>query len=319
MPRCVPLALLLFVFSLSANANASSLIDRAKAAVSNGTVDPARDLAPIIARLAATRDTSEQDRLMSGIEDLGSYALMLLRSLNVTDEVLDEAIAIANSDTGADQSAIKFRGSLLAQWKATRPAIGNSPAPADAHSSTSPEKERAALELLRKRKERVSPDNLGQAALRGDAEVVAALLDAGIDVNAPLVAGMTALDFATGAGCFDNTDVAAQLATIDVILKRGANVTRTDGGGNTILMGAMDCPLPVIERLIASGAPVNAANAQNFTPLQLAFAKGKWDVADVLVQHGARLSRKAIDELFFEKPTDPKKLAVIQRATKSED
>ena len=57
------------------------------------------------------------------------------------------------------------------------------------------------------------------------------------------------------------------------------------------------------------------ANAQGFRPLHLAFAEGKWDVAEFLVGRGARISKEAIDKLFFEKPTDPKKLALIRRAT----
>jgi hypothetical protein len=349
MLRCVPLAAVLFATSLAATPSASSLIDRAKAAANSGAVDTARDLAPIMERLASTRDTNEQDALMSGIEDLGAYdgtspaavkaylrtaappvlltiargkapgsvrckAFMLLRTLNVPDAVLDQAIAIANSDTSADQQAIRFRGKLLEDWKATRLTIGDTPVNAASGSSRSPATEQEALKFLRQRGKRVSPDSLSQAALHGDALVMSALLDAGIDVNAPLVGGMSALDFATGIGCFDDADLAARLATVDVLLKRGADVKGSDDGGNTVLMRALDCPAPVVARLIAAGASVDAVNAQNFAPLQVAFAKGKWDIAKLLVDNGARLSRKAIDALFFEKPADPEKLALIQRA-----
>src|SRR5215212_1657990 len=133
------------------------LIDRAKAAVLGGTYDVQRDLAPLLERLAATQDAEEQDDLLDTVEELGGYdtilpadvkkyfreaappillnvirsaapgsvrtdALMLLRTLNVEVPVLDEAIAIANADTSADARAIKFRGTLLENWKSTRPA-----------------------------------------------------------------------------------------------------------------------------------------------------------------------------------------------------
>jgi hypothetical protein len=320
-----------------------SLIDHAKVAVRDGTDDPARDLGPMIERLRTTSNESDQYHLILAIEDLGRYdganpaavkaylreaappallavarsksardvrgdALMALRTLNVSDSVLDEAIALAEADHD-----IQFSGRLLADWKTNRPGIGASPAPP---ASISAAKEQAALALLRRRDERVSVYTLSQAAEHADAEIVNALLDAGIDVNADLLGGMRALDFATSPGCvFEKASLAARLATIDLLIQRGADAKRKDTGGNTILMGAMECPPPVVEKLIAAGASVTAANSQGFTPLAVAFAKGRWDIAAVLVKHGGRLSQQAIDKLFFEKPTDPEKLALIRRAT----
>jgi hypothetical protein len=335
-----------------------ALIDQAKAAVRDGTADPARDLAPILERLRTSREESDQRAVIRAIEDLGRYdganpaavkeylregappvllevarskadglvrcsALMALRDLNASDEVLDEAVALTLADASSDQKAIKFRGRLLADWKETRGRIGASPAPA---STTSAAKEQAALNLLRRRDERVSVYTLSQAAEHADAELVTALLDAGIDVNADLLGGMRALDFATSPGCvFEKGSLAARLATIDLLFQRGADAKRQDTRGNTILMGALECPPQVVEKLIAAGASVTAANSQGFTPLAFAFAKGRWDLAAVLVAHGGRLSQQAIDKLFFEKPTEPEKLALIKRATtptaanKSED
>jgi len=325
-----------------------SLIDQAEAAVENGTADPARDLAPLLERLRTTTDATEQDDLIGAIEDLGEHdgytpaavkaylrenappvllaiaksqapgrvradALLVLRDLNVADSVLDEAIALANADTSADQRSIKFHGELLAQWKesGTRTVVSAAPNP-----SISPAKERSALAFLRQNSRRVSPDILGLAALRGEADVVAALLDAGIDVDTPLHGGDRALDRAVSSGCHDDeADLADRLATVDVLLQRGADARRKDSRGNSILMGAIYCPPPVVEKLIAAGASIDAVNAQGVAPLQMAFATGNWDVAELLVERGARLSKKAIDDLFFEKPTDPERLALIRRAT----
>src|SRR6185436_9642561 len=205
--RYVPIALLLVATSLEAARkppkppSAESMIDGVRPAVLNGTVEPARDLAPLLERLRTTSDESEQDDLIDAIEEFGESdamvpaavkaylreaappvllavarskapgsvrcdALMVLRDLNVADSVLDEAVAIANADTSADQRAIKFRGELLANWKETRG--GEPPAPALSSSG----KEQAALEVLRRRRERVSPYNLGQAAQHADTELV---------------------------------------------------------------------------------------------------------------------------------------------------
>ena len=335
--------------SSSQEPSARQLIERAKAAVEAGTVDPARDLAPLLEHLAATHDASEQGDLVRAIEQLGEHdganpaavkaylleaappvllalagnraadanvrcdALMALRSLNVADGVLDQGIAIANAETGTAQHQIKFRGELLANWKESRRTAGETPA---APAPVSSAKERAALEYLRQHHQRVSPEALGQAALQGDAGAVTALLDAGLDVNAPTVAGLSALGEAAGIGCVQSeTPLESRLATIDVLLAHGAAIKRRDSSGNTVLMFAMQCPLPVIARLVAAGAPLEAVNAQGFKPLQAAFANGRWDAAELLVGHGSRLSKKAIGQLFFEKPTDPRKLALIRAAT----
>ncbi|HEY6323270.1 MAG TPA: ankyrin repeat domain-containing protein [Thermoanaerobaculia bacterium] len=326
----------------------AALIERATAAVADGTVDPARDLAPLLQRLAAGHDESDQDDLVHAVDSLGRHygtspaavkaylreaappvllaiarskapagvrgnALMALRSLNVADSVLDEAIAIAKAETGPAQHEIGFRGGLLANWKESRQSVG--PAPA-APTPGAPAKERAALEYLRRHHQPVSTGNLGQAALRAETDVVVALLDAGVEVNATAAGGLTPLGEAGGIGCAGSeATVEARLATIDALLQHGANVKWRDSLGNTILMHGVLCPVPVVAKLVAAGVPLDAVNAQGFTPLQMAFAQGKWDVAELLVEHGVRISKKAMDQLFFEKPTDPKKLALIRRAT----
>ena len=352
--RSAPLVIVLLLAAMSVEAakkpkqpSAELLIDQATAAVENGTADPARDLAPLLERLRTTTDESEQDDLIDAIEDLGqdegyspaavkAYlreaappvllavarstapgdvrcdALMVLRDLNVADSVLDEAVAIANADTSADQKAIRFRGELLANWKESggRPVVEPNP-------SISPAQEKAALDFLRQHRRRVSVDVLSGAAMDGEADVVAALLDAGIDVNVNLGGGVGLLDRAAGMDCVDeDVGTDARLATIDVLLRRGADVRRKDSRGNTILIGAVYCPPPVVDKLIAAGASIDAVNMQGFSPLHMAFTTGNWDVAELLVERGARLSQQEIDKLFFEKPTDPDKLALVKRATK---
>jgi len=231
----------------------------------------------------------------------------------VDDTVLDEAIAIANAETGPAQHEISFRGSLLANWKESRRETGASSA---APNPGAPAKEKAALEFLRKHHEPVSADSLGEASLHAETDLVVALLDAGVDVNATVTGGLTPLLEAAGFGCAGSKGtVDARLATIDALIQHGANVRWRDSLDNTIMMQAVLCPVPVVAKLVAAGAPIDVANSQGFRPLHMAFAQGKWDVAELLVGRGARISKEAIDKLFFEKPTDPKKLALIRRAT----
>src|SRR5215467_8523305 len=76
MIRCLALVLLLAAPSVEAAKppkppSFESLIDHAKAAVRDGTVDPARDLAPLLERLRTSTVEMEQSFLLSAIEDLG--------------------------------------------------------------------------------------------------------------------------------------------------------------------------------------------------------------------------------------------------------
>jgi hypothetical protein len=326
--------------------SADSLVDRAEAAVETGNVDPQRDLAPLVERLASTKVEDEQDSLVRAIAALGRHdgrspasvkaylrqaappallsvargqaaadlrmnALMALRSLDVDDATLDEGIAIGAAST---EHSVKFGGQLLADWKASRPA------PEELKVAATPEaaaREKAALALVKSRHSSVSAYSLGVAASEADPELVAALLDAGVDVNSTLVAGDSPLSEAAGSGCVGHDDVplADRLATIDLLIARGADVKRLDNAGNTLLVGAVHCPLPVMEKLVAAGASATVVGQTGFGPLQFALANARWDLAQFLVDHGARISRKAVDEIFFEKPADPEKIALLKKAT----
>jgi hypothetical protein len=323
-----------------------ALIHDAESAVESGSVDPQHHLAPLVERLAASQDEGEQDSLVSAIERLGrsdgrspaavktylrqaappallalarnekaeydvrGSALLALRALNVDDAMLDEGIAIAKA---ASHPQVQFRGRLLENWKRNRPPAVELAAPATAEDAA---RERAALDFIRASGSPVSAYSLADAARNANAALVAALLDAGVPVDAPQVAGGTPLGEAAGSGCVaDHGTLEARLATIDLLIARGAKADWRDNGGNTLLIGAVHCPLPVMERLIAAGASPSAAGETGFSPLQFALANGRWDLAELLVAHGARLSPKELDELFFEKPTEPGKLALLEKAT----
>lgn len=330
-----------------AQPSADELIDRAEAAIDAGSVDPRRDLAPLVERLRTTQVEGEQDSLVRAIATLGrddgrspanvkAYlsqaappallavargksepqirgdALMALRSLNVDDATLDEGIAIGAAST---EHTVQFSGRLLEDWKANRPP--RQPLNAEATPEAAA-REQKALAVIQARRSMVSGYSLGRAAADADTELVEALLDAGVDVNAPLPAGSIPLAEAAGSGCVSverHPPLADRLATIDLLIARGAHVERLDNGGNTLLVGAVHCPLAVMEKLLAAGVSAKTVGETGFGPLQFALANGKWDLAELLVSHGARMSQKSVDELFFEKPDDPAKLALLKKAT----
>ena len=89
-----------------------------------------------------------------------------------------------------------------------------------------------------------------------------------------------------------------------------------DESGNTLLMSAAQfCPAPVSARLLALGARPSTVNKQGFTPLQMALVSGKWDVAEVLVNAGARITRAEADQIFFQPPQAQAQRDLLARAT----
>jgi ankyrin repeat protein len=71
----------------------------------------------------------------------------------------------------------------------------------------------------------------------------------------------------------------------------------------------------VIQFLVEAGADVDHANRQGHTPFAAAIVANRWDVAEYLVDRGARLSEAEIDRLFIELPREPERRALLRRAT----
>lgn len=327
--------------------SASDVVARVEAKVEQGGVDPARDLAPLLDGLRAAKDERSQATYIGAIEELGDFrgsapaavkawlvqhappllldvarsnagwslrgdALMTLRSLDVSDAVLDDAIAIARAATGDGDGFLHSRGDLLQDWKENRSGGSRSAAvrPQD------PQKEQAALEFLRTRGYGASHDDLGRALGSADVEVVRALIDAGIDVSVPGDGPLTPLGMATMLACARQVPLERQLAVLDLLIAQGADVRHKDAQGNTLLIAAVQsCPVAVFDKLIGAGAEVNPVNAQQFTPLKMAIVAGRWDIAEFLVGKGARMTAKDADQLFMEKPQDPAQAAILRRAT----
>lgn len=328
--------------------DARSMVEHARAAAENGTVDPARDLQPLLDALSVTTNKDDAEELVSAVRDLGDYespnstaavknylrdaappvlfkvaqgpfpgmqrsqALSLLRALNVSDAVLDQGIALCQADNTADKDTMRRRADVIRSWKHTGIASEDyyTLAPRD------PEAERRALKFLSANRERMSPSDLSSAASHGETAVITALLDAGVPINARINVLPNVLGSVAGTACLDrDVDINRQLKTIDLLVARGIDVNPPNQGANGLLFeAARDCPVEIVKKLIDVGVKVERS-APGFSPLQIAIVSGKWDVATLLVDHGARITKKEVDELFFEKPTDPKQVALLKRAT----
>jgi uncharacterized protein len=121
---------------------------------------------------------------------------------------------------------------------------------------------------------------VAEAAMRGDAAKVKALVAAGGDVNVPQGDGMTALHWASRRG---QADVAAAL------LGAGARVSATTrlGGYTPLHMAAQEGHEAVVRALLARAADVSVLTTTGATALHFAAASGNVGVISALLEKGA--------------------------------
>lgn len=160
---------------------------------------------------------------------------------------------------------------------------------------------------------------LHDAIAGGKVETVSSLIDAGGDVGSQNAARVS-------QGLIDGLATACEMQPVPVVrvsemlallVRHGFPIGYADALGNTVLLSAAQlCPAPVVRAVLDDGAPPDAMNRQHFTPLMMAFVSGKWEVASVLVDHGARITAKQSSQIFFEPPTDPAARALLARATR---
>jgi ankyrin repeat protein len=121
---------------------------------------------------------------------------------------------------------------------------------------------------------------VAEAAMAGDREAVRALLKQGVDVNAAMGDGMTALHWAAKKG-----DV--ELA--QMLLYAGANVkamTRL-GGFTPLIMASETGNVEIIDLMLKAGADPKVATTNGTTPLMLAAVAGRADAVKLLIDKGA--------------------------------
>jgi ankyrin repeat protein len=119
-------------------------------------------------------------------------------------------------------------------------------------------------------------DQLLQAADKGDAKAVAALLDRGADPNTVDKNGHTLLMIAAAQG---HEDLAK------LLIARKADIARRTSSGDTALMlASFKGQLPIVRLLVEHGAQINQAG---WTPLHFGAFEGKAAVVKYLLDKGA--------------------------------
>jgi ankyrin repeat protein len=126
----------------------------------------------------------------------------------------------------------------------------------------------------------LQPADVPAAAIAGDADAVARLLDLGLPVDAVDAQGCSALLRAAGGG---------HEAIVETLVARGADLGRAARTGATPLSAAISMRhAQVVERLLAAGADPDQALPGAVTPLMLAAALGLPEIAARLLSRGAR-------------------------------
>ena len=320
-------------------------IVRAERAVAAGTVDPARDIAPLLDALKRSRDTDEKRELVGAISDLGESdgaspnsvkqylvenappvllevartganpflqgdAIFALRGMNVPRSVLEQAATIAEADP---DSYVQSRGEILRNYMRSLPAEEAKGATVAVDSG----QRQKAVAYLDKRSIMVSTEALRDAAMRADADAVKALLDAGVAPDTGTTDGtQTPLYFATAIACHSQgAETDWLVETVRLLLAAGADIGRMDDNRNTALIHAAHyCGPRVINLLVDKGAKINQRNGSGVLPVCMALIMNNFDAAEALIARGARIGKE--DAPMVSGVTDPRGKALVQKAMK---
>ena len=346
------LGALLGSMSLAHAQSAEQLIAKAYKSIRANQPSAQNDIAVLITTLRKSQTMPEQTELIEALRDIGDtqgsspqtiktylkevmplalldvlhsradgrvrgQALMSLRSFEPSDDILDQAISVAKSDTSADRDYVHQQGELLNRWKQDgKPAAGV----ASKAGAADPVTRRIATAYLREHGIEISYGALLDAVAKLDQQEVEALADAGLqlgDVHLP--AANQAVVAGLNSACMDEGSTPDRIAEIfRVLLKHGFRMDVSDEHGNELVMSTIQsCPAPVIARLIELGARPNPVNKQNTTPLSFAFVSGQWDIARMLIDRGAGMSKEEVDTNFMELPEDPIQMDLVKRAMKN--
>lgn len=320
-------------------------IARAERAIASGRVTPSRDIAPLLSALRRARTVEEKRELVDAIADLGetdgnspnavkSYllaeapavllevarnghdpflqgdAIAALRGMDVPRSVLEEAAAIAEADP---DEFVRSRGEILQNFIAGLPKENE----AATHRPVETAAAKAAIAQLDELGVGVSTESLRTAARDGNAEIVAALLAAGVAPDTGVAdLTQTPLYLATFVGCSTQGEETDWLVeTVRHLVEAGADLTIQDDNHNTVLTSAAQmCGPRIVTLLVEAGAKVDARNGSGLTPLGIALVMKKLDAAEALVKKGARLTR-AERAMVEPGATDARAKALIKKAS----
>lgn len=131
-------------------------------------------------------------------------------------------------------------------------------------------------------------DEIDNAALNGNIEIVKKYVEKGFDVNTQNQGGQTLLML---AGFNGHTDIC------EYLIKNGIHIETRDSDGRTALMYASTGPFAqTVEFLIKKGADASAVDTkEHWTPLMFAAAEGQYEVVKLLLDAGADTTIKDVD------------------------
>ncbi len=125
------------------------------------------------------------------------------------------------------------------------------------------------------------------AAKKGDTATLKAFLQAGVNVNARDLFGMTALMWAADGG---------HSQSVRTLLAAGASVNATAKNGGTALTRAAESgDTETVKTLLAVGADINAALESGSTALMAAASRGRTETVKILLAAGADVNAAARD------------------------
>ncbi len=131
-------------------------------------------------------------------------------------------------------------------------------------------------------------DQMLQAALNGDRQVIESALENGFDVESTDSEMHTLLMMAAYNGHSE---------LVELLLDKGASVDHRDIMDRTALMYASTGPFnETVTMLLDAGADPNLVDGdEHFTPLMFAAAEGQAEVVRTLLDHGAKKSMTDVD------------------------
>jgi ankyrin repeat protein len=87
--------------------------------------------------------------------------------------------------------------------------------------------------------------------------------------------------------CDENSNVEAQVSVANQLIAAGADLTGLDSNrSNALIVGALHCPVGVIQAFIKAGMPLQAVSGLKQTALQVAILAGRVDVVEALLDAG---------------------------------
>ena len=180
-----------------------------------------------------------------------------------------------------------------------------------------------ALEYLREHQYKFNEEAYFSALNEVEPDIVKAFLDAGMSPNYKFASSFgnpamrVVLEAEEGCGGGARPTPADAKAILKMLLARGGDPNIADDRGNTPLMeAAAKCDAEVVKTLLAAKANMNAKNISDMT----AFEFGLLDATEgaaALAAAGFRLSPAKVKIYNEAYAKDPKRLALVKKATKT--